>query len=96
MSSVIHYTIQNDRGPKTINLFQLDGMANPGNSGGPVILRETGEVVAIISKLAVDKPWGDTLIIGGKPLATPTGIGIANTISHAIDLLEKARSKRTK
>ncbi len=52
------------------NIFQIDGTAFPGNSGSPVILRSSGEVVGVINMV----------FIRGKKehaLSDPTGITYA-------------------
>ncbi|MFA5906260.1 MAG: serine protease [Desulfobacula sp.] len=52
------------------NIFQIDGTAFPGNSGSPVILRSSGEVIGVINMV----------FIRGKKehaLSDPTGITYA-------------------
>jgi serine protease Do len=77
--------------------FQLDGMVNPGNSGSPIFIPETGEVVGMV--LSYINPIGDLANdslttksgqqIAIDALAPPTGIGIGISINVAKDLLNK-------
>ena len=63
-------------------VFQLDAVAYPGNSGSPVYHPETGEVIAVINKV---------LVRGNKEsvLAKPTGITYAIPAQHVQKLLAK-------
>lgn len=77
--------------------FQLDAMTNPGNSGSPIFIPETGEVVGMV--LSYISPIADlakdTLTtksgreVALRDLAPPTGIGIGISINVAKDLLDK-------
>ena len=64
------------------NVYQLDGTAYPGNSGGPLLDAETGEVVGIINMVFVK---------GTKEaaLSQPSGISFAIPASHLTELIGK-------
>ncbi len=61
-------------------LFQLDAIAYPGNSGGPVFDPETGAVLAVLNM---------GLLKGTREsaLSQPTGISYAIPVRYAADLL---------
>ncbi len=62
-------------------IYQLDGTAYPGNSGGPVFDVDTGQVIGVINMV---------LIKGTREssLSTPSGISYAIPIRFVRDLLE--------
>jgi len=62
------------------DIFQLDATAYPGNSGGPVLDAETGEVVAVVNMV---------LVRGTRENAIqfPSGISYAIPVRHVHDLL---------
>lgn len=64
----------------SFNILQLDATAYPGNSGGPVLNVETGEVVGVINMV---------LVKGSKEtaLSQPSGISYAIPVSFVRDLL---------
>ncbi|NVK54064.1 MAG: trypsin-like peptidase domain-containing protein [Alteromonadaceae bacterium] len=63
-------------------IYQLDATAYPGNSGSPVFLPETGEVVAVINKVIVK----DTK---ESALSSPSGISYAVPVEHVLQLIPK-------
>jgi S1-C subfamily serine protease len=65
----------------TFNIYQLDGTAYPGNSGGPLLNAETGEVIGIINMIFVK---------GTKEaaLSQPSGISFAIPVEHLMELLQ--------
>jgi S1-C subfamily serine protease len=65
----------------TFDFYQLDATAYPGNSGGPVMDADTGEVVGVISMV---------LIKGTKEsaLTHPSGISYAMPASYVQELLK--------
>ena len=67
----------------TFDVYQLDGTAYPGNSGGPLFDAESGEVIGIVNMVFVK---------GSKEsvLANPSGISFAIPISHLQALLRSA------
>lgn len=69
----------------SFDILQLDATAYPGNSGGPVLDQETGEVVGIINMV---------LTKAGKEsaLSQPTGISYAIPAALIATLVESARS----
>lgn len=69
--------------------FQLDIMANKGNSGGPVVLNKNGKVIGILTSVFLEKPIGDSIIVGGKSITSPTGIAIATPIIHLKEMIQE-------
>ncbi|WP_412725741.1 S1 family peptidase [Alteromonas sp. D210916BOD_24] len=65
-------------------IYQLDATAYPGNSGSPLYLADTGEVVGVINKV---------FISAGKEsaISTPTGISYAIPVKHVHALLLRAK-----
>lgn len=63
------------------DIYQLDATAYPGNSGGPVLDAETGEVIAVINMV---------LVKGSKETALqfPTGISYAVPVRFVNQLLK--------
>lgn len=66
----------------TFNIFQLDGTAYPGNSGGPVFDLETGQVVAVINMVYV-RGTRETA------LSQPSGITYAIPANFIVPLLQR-------
>ena len=64
------------------NVYQLDGTAYPGNSGGPLLDSESGEVIGIINMVFVK---------GTKEaaLSQPSGISFAIPVSHLAEMLNR-------
>lgn len=65
-----------------IDIYQLDALAYPGNSGGPVFDPHTGEVVGVLS-------MGLTRAGREGALSAPTGISYAIPVQHLHDLLAR-------
>lgn len=67
-------------------VFQLDAIAYPGNSGSPLYDPDTGAVVGVVNSVFVK---------GSKEAAisAPSGISYAIPVTHVYDLLLKARLK---
>jgi serine protease Do len=63
-------------------IYQLDGTAYPGNSGGPLLDAATGRVIGVIS-LVLAKGSREAAI------TNPSGISYAIPVRHVIDLLEQ-------
>jgi S1-C subfamily serine protease len=66
------------------NVFQLDAVAYPGNSGSPLYHPENGQVVGIINKVFVQETKESVL-------QKPSGISYAIPIVHLQELLKKSR-----
>jgi S1-C subfamily serine protease len=66
----------------TFAIYQLDGTAYPGNSGGPLLDVETGEVIGIINMVFVK---------GTKEaaLSQPSGISFAIPVEHLQELFRQ-------
>ena len=65
-------------------VYQLDATAYPGNSGGPLLSAQTGEVVGVINMV---------LVRGTREsaLANPTGITYAIPVRFVRELVQRAR-----
>jgi S1-C subfamily serine protease len=64
------------------DIYQLDGTAYPGNSGGPLLDAESGEVLGVLNMVLV-KGSRESL------LSQPSGISYAIPISHLRALLQR-------
>ena len=64
-------------------VFQLDAIAYPGNSGSPVWHPDTGEVVGVVNSVYVK---------GSKDaaLSTPSGLSYAIPVKYVLQMLEQA------
>lgn len=68
------------------DVFQLDAIAYPGNSGSPLYEPDTGRVVGVVNSVFVKESKENLL-------SKPSGIAYAIPITHVYDLLAKARLK---
>ena len=75
------------RGLRTgsFNIFQLDGTAYPGNSGGPLFDPETGEVLGVVNMV---------FIKGSREsaLSNPSGISFAIPSTFILQLVKRNRT----
>jgi S1-C subfamily serine protease len=70
----------------SFSLLQLDAVAYPGNSGGPLVDAASGRVIGVI----------DMVLLKGNresALSAPTGISYAVPVRHVLDLLVEAGLK---
>ncbi|MCX7278413.1 MAG: serine protease [Burkholderiales bacterium] len=67
------------------DIFQLDGTAYPGNSGGPLFDAETGEVVGIVNMVFV-KGTKESAI------SQPSGISYAIPSNFVVQLLQRQKT----
>lgn len=76
--------IRNLRGDNSFEIFQLDGTAYPGNSGGPLFDLETGEVLGVVNMV---------LIKGTREsaLTHPSGISYAIPSKFVLQLLHRRK-----
>lgn len=77
-------TIRSLRGGSSFNIFQLDGTAYPGNSGGPLFDPDTGEVLGVVNMV---------FIKGTKEsaLTNPSGISYAIPSAYVLQLLHRGK-----
>ncbi len=68
----------------TFDIFQLDGTAYPGNSGGPLFEVETGELVGVINMVFVKGTRESAL-------TNPSGISYAIPSRFVLELLQRNR-----
>ena len=73
---------QAQRGP--FDIFQLDAVAFPGNSGSPLYDSATGEVVGVVN-MTVARNTKESA------LPQPTGIAYAIPVRHLVELIANAR-----
>lgn len=78
--------IRSLRGGGNFDIFQLDGTAYPGNSGGPLFDPDTGEVLGILNMV---------FIKGTKEsaLTNPSGISYAIPSKYVLHLLDRSKVK---
>lgn len=76
--------IRNLRGDNSFDIFQLDGTAYPGNSGGPLFDPETGEVLGVVNMV---------LLKGTREsaLSHPSGISYAIPSRFVLQLLHRRK-----
>lgn len=74
--------IRSVRSNNPFDIFQLDGTAYPGNSGGPLFDPDTGEVLGVVNMV---------LIKGTREsaLSHPSGISYAVPSSYVLEMLER-------
>ena len=75
-------SIRSLRGAKAFNVFQLDGTAYPGNSGGPLFEPETGDVLGVVNMVFVKGTRESAL-------TNPSGISYAIPSRFVLQLLQK-------
>ena len=75
-------TILSLRGGSSFNIFQLDGTAYPGNSGGPVFDPDSGEVLGVINMVLVKGTRESAL-------TNPSGISYAIPSRFVLELLQR-------
>ena len=68
----------------SFDVYQLDGTAYPGNSGGPLFDMDTGEVVGVIDMVFVKATKESTL-------SQPSGISFAVPVQYLEELLKNVR-----
>jgi serine protease Do len=85
ISCIVHIAYPNSTVKKR---FQLDVMANPGNSGGPLVLNKNGKVIGILSEVIREFPVGNGILIQGKSIYTSTGIAIAIPIDDFKEMVK--------
>ena len=66
----------------TFNIFQLDATAYPGNSGGPLLDADTGQVLGLVNMVLVKNSRESVL-------SAPSGISYAIPVVHLRALLDR-------
>jgi serine protease Do len=69
---------------REVTLMQLDTLTNPGNSGGPIFLPSTGEVIGVLTGFLQNRSDGQAL---------NTGISEAIPIHYLGDLVQQWKTK---
>lgn len=75
-------SIRSLRDASGFNVFQLDGTAYPGNSGGPLFEPETGEVLGVVNMVFVKGTRESAL-------TNPSGISYAIPARFVLELLQR-------
>lgn len=70
--------------PDSLQIFQLDGTAYPGNSGGPLFHPETGEVLGVMNMVLIKST-------GESAMSQPSGISYAIPSRYVVELLARHR-----
>lgn len=77
-------TIRSLRDGAGFNVFQLDGTAYPGNSGGPLFDPDTGEVPGVVNMVSIKGTRESAL-------SSPSGISHAIPSKFVLELLQRYR-----
>jgi S1-C subfamily serine protease len=78
-------TIRSLRAGSSFDIFQLDGTAYPGNSGGPLFDPETGEVLGVVNMVFIKGTRESAL-------ANPSGISYAIPSGFVLQLLQRGKT----
>lgn len=78
-------TIRSLRGGGSFDVFQLDGTAYPGNSGGPLFDPDTGEVLGVVNMVFIKGTRESAL-------TNPSGISFAIPSRFILQLLQRGKS----
>lgn len=78
-------TIRSLRGGGSFDVFQLDGTAYPGNSGGPLFDPDTGEVLGVINMVFIKGTRESAL-------TNPSGISYAVPSNFILQLLQRGKT----
>ena len=78
--------IRSLRGGSNFNVFQLDGTAYPGNSGGPLFDPDTGHVLGVVNMVFIKGTRESAL-------THPSGISYAIPSGFVQQLLERSRTQ---
>lgn len=77
-------TIRGLRGGGSFNIFQLDGTAYPGNSGGPLFDPDTGDVLGVVNMVFIKGTRESAL-------TNPSGISYAIPSTFILQLLQRSK-----
>ncbi len=78
--------IRSLRDGASFDIFQLDGTAYPGNSGGPAFDPDTGEVLGVINMVFIKGTRESAL-------THPSGISYAIPSNHILQLLQRRQNR---
>lgn len=78
-------TIRSLRSGSHFDIFQLDGTAYPGNSGGPLFDPDTGEVLGVVNMVFIKGTRESAL-------TNPSGISYAIPSRFVLQLLQRSKS----
>lgn len=80
-------TIRSLRGGNSFDIFQLDGTAYPGNSGGPLFDPDTGDVLGVVNMVFIKGTRESAL-------SNPSGISYAIPSRFVLQLLQRGKANR--
>lgn len=83
--SIISSKVKSQNGTKQ---FQLDAMVHEGNSGGPLVDLQSGQIIGIISGRFSPTGNGGNIRIGNHSLGTESSISYATSINYGIELMK--------
>lgn len=69
----------------SFDIYQLDGTAYPGNSGGPVFDEQTGEILGVVNMAFVKRTKESAL-------SEPSGISYAVPIKYVLQLMQRNKA----
>lgn len=78
-------TIRSLRGGSSFSVFQLDGTAYPGNSGGPLFDPDTGEVLGVVNMVFIKGTRESAL-------TNPSGISYAIPSRYILELMRRRKT----
>lgn len=78
-------TIRSLRAGSSFDIYQLDGTAYPGNSGGPLFDPETGEVLGVVNMVFIKGTRESAL-------TNPSGISYAIPSGFIVQLLQRSKT----
>jgi serine protease Do len=78
-------TIRSLRNGERFNVFQLDGTAYPGNSGGPLFDPDTGDVVGVLNMVFIKGTRESAL-------TNPSGISYAIPSRYVLEMLQRHKA----
>lgn len=83
--TIISSKVKNE---KNTDQYQLDSMIHDGNSGGPLLELQTGQIIGIITGKYSPTGAKAVIQIGNRALGQDSSISFATSISYGIELMK--------